>query len=399
MKNSKEIASAVFQARDAYREHQQKKNRRIRKAAGISGTACAFCLTMVGVGYWNSMQTKLPAVPLDAKTEEAVQPQKCPPEESETAVRTTAPTVSMEMAEDPVITSAVSVDTQTEQEAFISEVLTETVMPISTDTSETSTASMPEHTQAPLVQTEAIPPVSESAEEQTTEEYAEVPQWDEKTICEQFMEFTAEGTVYGSKCSRIANESVGEKLYDVVVTGYDDYADEVRYADASAYRISGISAEAAVAVRFRGYDTGYVYTNRNYFPETLGELMDALNLTETISFHALTPAQGGSITEFDQSLLMNLLNDHRELPRIEDDSYHKPLFSISTSVELLGIRNKSMKITEDGWLTMNIMEVGYSFCIGEDTAGELAEAIGVNADISAETTAPYKENIEELVLE
>ncbi len=373
MKNSKEIASAVFQARDAYREQQQKKIGRIRKSARISSTACVLCLTLVGVGYWNSMQNRLPSVQTEMPTEETADAETYPTEDATAASTDT-------QAENPIGSTSVVSDTQTETQAFSTEVQTEMIE---------------ETVQIPPA-TEPIPPITEA---QTTEEAVEVPRWDEKTLSEQFMEFTMNGNVYHSKCSSIADEYVGEKLYDVVATGYDDYADEVRYADASAYRINGISEESAVSIRFRGYDTGYVYISWNYYPETLGELMNALNLTETISFHALTPAQGESRTEFDRSLLMDLLNDHREIPRIEDDSYHKPLFSISTSVELLGIRNKSMKITEDGWLTMNIMEVGYSFSIGEDTARELAEAIGINTDISAETTAPYKENTEDLVLE
>ena len=390
MKNSEEIASAVFLARDAYMVHQRSKNRRMKKAAVIGGTVCILCLTVIGAGYWNTMQHRLPAIQMDPLTEEAADSQKSPAEETETAQQMTAPAISSKMAEDPVVSAPASDDMQTECEAFSAEVQTETIE---------ETTQLPPAIESTPPTSESTPPTSESTAVQTTEEFTKVPQWTEKTISEQFMEFTADVTVYRSKCSRIDNEYIGEKLYDVVVTGFDDYADEIRYADASVYRINGISEGCAVAVRFQGYDTGYVYTNSNYFPETLGELMDALNLAETISFHALTPAQGESITEFDRILLMNLLNDHRDLARVDDDSYHKPLFSVSTSVELLGISNKSLKITEDGWLTMNIMEVGYSFCIGEDTAAELAEKIGVNSDISTETAALHAENTDDLVLE
>ncbi len=368
MKNSKEIAKTVFQARDAYAEHQRLKNKRIKKAAEIGGIICICSLTIIGVGYWNSIQHRLPSIQTEIPTEETV----------DSEIYSTNETAASTQNADPTVSSSAAV--QTETQTLSTEVQTEMI----------------EETTLPPPATEPIPPITE---EQTTEEAVEVPQWGEKTLSEQFMEFTVDGNVYHSKCSSIAGEYVGEKLYDVVVTGYDDYADEVRYADASAYRINGISEESAVSIRFRGYDTMYVYISWNYYPETLGELMDALNLTETISFHALTPAQGESRTEFDRSLLMDLLNDHREISRIEDDSYHKPLFSISTSVELLGIRNKSLKITEDGWLTTNIMEVGYSFFIGEDTARELAEAIGVNADTSAETTTAYVESTAELIPE
>ncbi len=60
MKNSKEIANAVLQARDEHMEQQEIRNRKIRKISAISGTACAVCLTAVGAGYFNSVQKNVP---------------------------------------------------------------------------------------------------------------------------------------------------------------------------------------------------------------------------------------------------------------------------------------------------------------------------------------------------
>lgn len=62
MKNSKEIASTVFQVRDEYMEHQEVKNRKIRRAAAVSGMACALCLTVVGAGYMESVNEKYPVM-------------------------------------------------------------------------------------------------------------------------------------------------------------------------------------------------------------------------------------------------------------------------------------------------------------------------------------------------
>ena len=60
MKNSKEIANAVLQARNEHIEQQEIRNRKIRKISAISGTACAVCLTAVGAGYFNSVQKNVP---------------------------------------------------------------------------------------------------------------------------------------------------------------------------------------------------------------------------------------------------------------------------------------------------------------------------------------------------
>lgn len=410
MKNSKEIASTVFKARNEYMKQEQIKNRRIRKASAVCGTVCALCMTIAGVGYFNSMQTRLPSVTMDMEMESVsdAQMQEILPEEIN---KTEAQVTNIPTTDAAVVSSPAPVDTQAVQAHATDAPREENVPPMPTDTpgnteEQSAQTDVPvnENTEELSGQTETSIPENEAPEEQTTEtkEYYLEPQWDEKTISEQFVEFTANDTVYVSRCAKISNDNVGEKLYDVVVSGYDTYADEVHYADVSIYRINGVSTDCAVSVRFQGYDTGYVYTSHSYFPKTLGDMMDAMNLSETISFHTLYPVQDDvGIIDYDRSLLTDLLAEHRDCARVEDDIYHKPLFSISTNVDLLGITNKSLKVTEDGYLITNIMEWGHAFYIGKERAAALAQALGIEktdtavvdkTDASIQTT-PAKEEI------
>ncbi len=350
MKNANELADAVFRARDAHREAQQNRIRKIRTSAVIGTAACAICLTAAGVGYGRRLPDRMPSVPQKAEmegTQAAVQTALLP--EENTVPETTAAFTECEPAADaPMSTTAVCVPEGT---ALCTQVSSE-----------------PAHNVE--VKTEA--PTAE------TEEYIEEPRWDEKTISEQFVTFTNENGEFVSRCTQIDRVHLGERLYDAVIEGYDGYADEIRYADASVYRIIGIEPECAVAVRFQGCDTDFVYTNHHdYMPKTLGEMMDALHLSETISFHTLYAEQGGSITDYDRSLLLSLLEQHRDLPLLEDDTHHRKLFGVSTNIDLLGIVNKSLAVTEDGYLTTNLMERRYTFCIGEETALALADALGI----------------------
>ncbi len=395
MKNAEEIARTALDARDAHRAAQQIRLGRIRKTAVFCSAVCALCMTVGGIGYFDSARHKLPTAPTDAKTEhlpEGTFP-KCPAEEQqETAAASAQPqTEAISAAVAETICTQIHLPCQTV------EITTQDALPETT----------PAETQTPM-QAETQPPSSVSGGAQTTEEWAEEPKWDDRTIAERFLEFTLDGYAYVSRVSKIGTEKMSEKLCDARITGYDYYTDTAHHADVQVYRIAGIAEECAVAVRFPHIDEGYVYTSRDYFPETLGDLMDALHLTEEISFHSLNPAQGKSKTEFDRGLLMDLLNDHRELPRIEYDSYHKPLFSVSTNVDILGITNKSLKITEDGYLTTNIMEWGYAFFIGEEAAAEIAQAFGIDAadtPISTDTGAVVQTTpanaviIEEMVME
>lgn len=395
MKNANEIARTALDARDAHRAAQQIRLGRIRKTAVFCSAFCALCMTVGGIGYFDAVRHKLPTAPTDAKTErlpEGTFP-KCPAEEQEEAAPASAQPETTHAAE-TICTQihlpcqTVAITTQNEPP--------ETMLPETQPVTQAETQ--------PLTDT----PAEVQTEAQTTEEWVEEPKWNDRTIAEQFLEFSVNANTYVSRVTKISTEQTGEKLCDTQITGYDYYTETTHHADVQVYRIAGIAEECAVAVRFPGIDEGYVYTSRSYFPETLGELMDALNLTETISFHSLNPAQGESITEFDRSLLLDLLNDHRELSRIEDDTYHKPLFSVSTNVDILGIRNKSLKITEDGYLMTNIMEWGYVFFIGEETAAEIAQAFGIEAadtpiptdtDAVVQTTPANAVITEEMVME
>ncbi len=138
-------------------------------------------------------------------------------------------------------------------------------------------------------------------------------------------------------------------------------------------------------MKFDGYDNYYVYINREYSPATLGELVDALKLNDTISFGALTPDDRTFVTDYNNYFISGLLNEYRDCATLFDYVGHRKLFSVSASVDILGINNKSLAITEDGYITTNIMERGYPFYIGEDKAKEIAYRLGID-NIERDTT-------------
>ena len=203
-------------------------------------------------------------------------------------------------------------------------------------------------------------------------------QWDAKTIDEQFLSFRQNETEYVSRSKQVPADQTGAYLYDVVITGQDIYNDEMHTANAKVYRIKGIAPDCAVAVRFQGYSTYYSYTSFNYNPATLGEFADALNLTNTLTFGTVYRADGASLDSYDAAVPRSVLEDCRDCKRVEDETSYNIVFGASVSVDLLGIKNKSMRFTEDGYLTTNLMEQRYTFYIGEDKVQEIAAAIGLD---------------------
>ncbi len=210
------------------------------------------------------------------------------------------------------------------------------------------------------------------------EETAIEKQWDAKSIDEQFLSFQKNETEYVSRTKQIPAGQTGAYLYDVVISGQDIYNDEIHTANAKVYRIRGISPDCAVAVRFQGYNTYYSYTSFNFAPATLGEFADALNLTNTLSFGDVYRADGAILESYDASVLKTVLEDCRDCEWRGDEQAYNFVFGVPVSVDLLGIENKGMRFTEDGYLTTNLMEQRYTFYIGEDKVQEIAAAIGLD---------------------
>ena len=240
-------------------------------------------------------------------------------------------------------------------------------------------------------QTQTVP-TTETITEPTTDEMTKAPQWDEMTIDEQFLSFQQNGIEYVSRTTRIPTELVGSYLNDIVLTGQDYYTEEIHTANARVYQIEGISPECALAVRFQGYDNYLSYTSSDYLPETMGAFYDDLHLSETLSFGTVYHTDLARLDSYDDAVLRAVFTDYRNCKCITDDQYHKPLFSVSVSIELLGIHNKSMKFTEDGYMTTNLMEWGYSFYIGTERVQEIAAAVGVTNAVPADTS-PSSEDI------
>lgn len=397
MKTAKEIARTAFDARDMHEANRKIRRTRIRNISAFCGAVCALCLTIGGISHLDSMHRSIPSTLDDSKAMQKQTFVKCP-EEMESAViddekEETVPETEQAVAENTEILEMMETievctqihlpnipyepDTAPEdavQTNTVPALLTEMVCSVATEAVQTNTVSAAK-TEAPSNTT-------------TENEMAIIPQWDEKTMMQRFSECHYNGARYAVSGANCFGAQLGELLGSVTLTGYDIYTDTIHEADAQVYAINGIAQECAVAVQFQGYTESIIYTGHSYFPATLGQLMDDLHLTETLSFHTLYPNRSiTGTTNYDVSLLMEMLEKNRSAPLVQDDHFRDHLFGVSTNIDILGITNKSTRITKDGYLTMNLLGPGYLFYIGEDAAAELADALGI-AEVPLSTNAP-----------
>ena len=238
---------------------------------------------------------------------------------------------------------------------------------------------------------------TKATKETDTAETIIVPKWDERTLSERFMEFAWNGITYGTRDCIIDRGSIGSKLGLVTMTGKDIYQNEEYSIRAEVFCINAISDHCAVAIQFEGYDSYYVYTNRNYCPGTLGELVDDLDLNHTLTFGSLKLGESEAATSnYDAAIIMNQINASRTSKNLSNSIPGTKLFCVSVNVELLGIQNKYLAVTKEGDIETNLMEWCFTFYIGADKAQEIADEFDME-QINETTTElePIQEDIYE----
>ena len=371
MKNTEQIAETVLRIRDAEQEKLMLRNRCIKRVTAGASSLLVFCAVILAVRNLNASQGKIPTI------------------DNNHVIDTETSTNNSTTGEDNIGTESTDAERQTEstgnnQKESTSTKNRETNADPTESTSSIATEGRNTETSGNEPTENNTSPTKQQTEGTSSEAVIE-PKWDERTLPTQFMEFDLNGIGYNTKDHIIEGNYIGDILGAVTMQGQDVYEDKIHSINAEVFSINDFSSECAVAVKFDGYDNYYVYINREYSPATLGELVDALKLNDTISFGALTPDDRTFVTDYNKYFISGLLNEYRDCATLFDYTGHRKLFSVSANVDMLGISNKSFAVTEDGYITTNIMERGYAFYIGEDKAKEIAYRLGID-NIERDTT-------------
>lgn len=217
------------------------------------------------------------------------------------------------------------------------------------------------------------------------------PRWDELTIAQQFGTAKYNDNIYDSKNTEISSDMIGDNLGTAVLTGLDVYKEAQNGKNATLYAVKDFPQECVIAVQFEGRSDYFVYINAYYRPNTLGEFIEDLNLKETVSFGSVYYDDfiDGKYTYFEfpnvtDDIIWQMLFDDVSVKNVHSDTeYHDTLMSIGVDIPLLGYKNISVSITEDGYLTTNILDTGKTFYIGEDKVQEFMNYIFDNYEAEA----------------
>ena len=381
MKNSKEIAATVFKKRDEHLKNSMIKRRRMKKYAYVGSIACLCAIVVaVAANLLNNNNGKLPFV-------------------SDTFISefTQSYTVVEEITEDSYIQSNTSNNyNNSEPSSVCASSVEQKSSSIRTEKSTDGEATNVDTKLSNGNQTQTS--TSNTSEFMTENETVRERRWNEKKLTQQFPEFSYQNTMYGLRDAIIENDYIGDSIGNVSLTGYDVYEDKSYIISANIYQITDISNQAAIALRFENTSSYYVYFNRNYIPNTLGMLIDDLKMESLLVIETMYVNGNIPVDNFPADAMIDLILDSRECECTTDDVIHNTVVSFSASIPLLGIKNKSVALTKDGYIITNIMENNNQFYIGEAKVNEICEILGVY-DISYTNTVVQEPQSRDLVLE
>jgi hypothetical protein len=180
---------------------------------------------------------------------------------------------------------------------------------------------------------------------------------------------------------------ITELVGTATASGYDAYEGKEYAINCDIYSLRSISSECAIAVKFEDYDGYYPFKNPYYVPETLGDLIDDLNLRENLVFNQIHYDYfEGDVyvstvyTLTDYAVIWHLLLADTSAKNEPDVMNNGNIMGISLDVKTIGYRNISLSVNDMGYLQTNILDTLKSFYIGEDNVRAFVDYVLRNGD-------------------
>lgn len=209
----------------------------------------------------------------------------------------------------------------------------------------------------------------------TRQQFYMVPHWDEMTITQQFSETTYQGNRYSIHNASVPKDKIGAQLGTDTVSGFDIYTDTTHTTNVTLFAIDSIAEECAIAVQYEGVEGFFPAVHSWYKPETLGQFITDLDLKKQVSFGTVyykyfdenKQYRRFRFADIDDRVVWEMLLSDATLANVHDDrEMYSSLMGISVDIPILGYENISLAITEEGYLTTNILNSGKAFFIGKD---------------------------------
>ena len=217
--------------------------------------------------------------------------------------------------------------------------------------------------------------------------------WEDMTDSERYTNLDLDGKTYRMRGT--VTNYLGEWLESGEAYGFAWDQDNARHGiPCEIYALTFSPDHSVVAVQFEGSSEVYRFEcERKYDPpKTLGEFMETRKLSEVLPLTSLYHERwdGGS-SKYDKFALSAehsdgvwaILEKYGDAPFTENSSeesfnihhYDKERIGFSATSEVLGIRNQSFAVNDNGYIITNIEQYGYNYFIGVDAAREVIDYV------------------------
>ena len=217
--------------------------------------------------------------------------------------------------------------------------------------------------------------------------------WEDMTDSERYTNLDLGGKTYRMRGT--VTNYLGEWLAGGEAYGFAWDQDNARHGiPCEIYAMTFSPDHSVVAVQFEGSSEIYRFEcERKYDPpKTLGEFMETRKLSEVLPLTSLYHERwdGGS-SKYDKFALSAehsdgvwaILEKYGDAPFTENSSegsfnihhYDKERIGFSATSEVLGIRNQSFAVNDNGYIITNIEQYGYNYFIGVDAAREVIDYV------------------------
>ena len=217
--------------------------------------------------------------------------------------------------------------------------------------------------------------------------------WEDMTDSERYTNLDLDGKTYRMRGT--VTNYLGEWLESGEAYGFAWDQDNARHGiPCEIYAMTFSPDHSVVAVQFEGSSEVYRFEcERKYDPpKTLGEFMETRKLSEVLPLTSLYHERwdGGS-SKYDKFALSAehsdgvwaILEKYGDAPFTENSSeesfnihhYDKERIGFSATSEVLGIRNQSFAVNDNGYIITNIEQYGYNYFIGVDAAREVIDYV------------------------
>ena len=211
-----------------------------------------------------------------------------------------------------------------------------------------------------------------------TEQAIEWP-WKYKTAAEKYPAIKFNGKQFTVKSQNpIHTDAMGDEIGSCPAEGFDSTAGKEYTETLEVRKINGISEELMIAA---GNEDGfYVYAaDEGIAPATLGKLLELYDLSQNIDLNYVTKCED---YEEKEELLLN--NDDEiwqilagccdaKLDNTSDffERENRIYLAFTATSETLGVYNRVIYISEDGYFATNILDYEYSYFIGKETSRQI----------------------------